>query len=193
MQKIIGIVGSGRKNSNSRKLLENALGTLKQNGFETELIDVLDLNFSGCIECNECRKSGECALDDDLTPIYEKIAQADGIIISTPVYFYSLPGQIKLLIDRFQALWVRRYVLNIQPDRRRFGGLISIAGSNGNKVFDGVIFPIKYFYISQGINFIEPLLFRGFDKNPEDISEEMFAEVREWANDFAGKIRSIGN
>jgi len=193
MQKVIGIVGSGRKNSNSRKLIEIALETMKRNGFEIELIDVLDLNFSGCIECNECRKTGECAIADDLTPIYEKLVRTDGIIISAPVYFYSLPGQIKLLVDRFQALWARRYVLNIQPDKRRFGGLISVAGSNGNKVFNGVLLPIKYFYISQGIDFIEPLLFRGFDKNPEDISEEMLAEVREWANDFAGKMSGIDN
>ena len=191
MKSIIGIVGSGRRKSNSKKLLEHALRKIESFGADVEMIDILDLNISGCLECNECKKTGDCVIEDDLTPMYERFLDADGVIISAPVYFYSLPGQIKLLVDRFQALWARRYVLKIEPRKTGIGGLISIAGCGGKKVFDGVILPVKYFFDVQGKKLFEPLLFRNYDGEPENIPEEFFAQIDEWTNEFWKRLSSI--
>ncbi|MCD6419013.1 flavodoxin family protein [bacterium] len=188
MKKIIGIVGSGRRNSNSERLLEAALNSAAKHHCTTEIIDILDMNFSGCNECNECLKTGRCIIKDDLTQIYDRLASADGIIISAPVYFYSLPGQLKLFVDRFQALWARRYILGIEPERERIGGLISIAGSKGKRVFDGVILPIKYFFIVQGVKLIEPLLFREWNGNPEDLPDNFVNLSAEYGEKLARMI-----
>ncbi|MCD6594355.1 flavodoxin family protein [bacterium] len=187
MKNIIGIVGSGRRNSNSKRILEYTLKTLNSLGANVEMINILDLNISGCAECNECQKMGECIVEDDLTPLYEQFLNADAIIISTPVYFYSLPGQIKSMIDRFQALWARRYILKIEPKRHGIGGLISIAGSSGKKVFDGVILPVKYFFDVQGKELFEPLLFRNYDGEPENIPDDFLAKIDIWTDEFYKK------
>ena len=182
--KIIGIVGSGRRNSNSKRLLQMALDAAEGKGCEVEMVDVLDLKFSGCSGCNDCLKTGICCIDDELTPIYDKLDSADGIIVSFPVYFYSIPGQMKLLVDRFQAFWARRYVLGMEPEKNRLGGLISIAASKGKKVFDGVILPIRYFYTVQGVELIEPLLIRDWDGEPENLSQD----ILDMAAEYGGKI-----
>ncbi|RKZ31714.1 hypothetical protein DRQ33_06895, partial [bacterium] len=170
-KKVIGIVGSGRMNSNSKKLLKIALANLEKREIAISMIDVLDLNFSGCIECNKCKETGKCVLEDDLSELYDEFLSAPGIIISAPVYFYSLPGKIKSMIDRFQALWSRFNILDNRLPDTGFGGLISIAGSSGKRLFDGIILPVKYFYRVQGKKLFEPLLFRGYDGEPENIPE----------------------
>ncbi len=191
--KIVGVVGSGRRRSNSRRLLEAALSAAERLGFCAKLVDVLDLNFCGCNGCGECEKTGECTIEDDLTPIYKLLDEADAVIVAAPVYFYSVPGQLKLFIDRFQARWAKRYVLGIEPKRTRPGGLISIAGSSGERVFDGVVMPIKYFMKVQGIELVEPLLFRGWSGNPQDLPENMLRDAQIYGETIAVKAKASLN
>ena len=182
--KIIGIVGSGRKNSNSRRLLEFAIEVAQKKGFETKIIDVLDLNFVGCNECNVCKRTGKCPIEDDITPLYDEIELADGVIVAAPVYFYSLPGQMKLFVDRFQALWARYHLLRQKFRHRGYGGVISVAGSRGNRVFDGVVLPLKYFFEVQGKKMFEPLLFRDYDGEPDKIPPAFLIKTQMWAERF---------
>ena len=190
MKKIIGIVGSGRKNSNSKRLLQVALDAAQKKGFETKLIDVLDLKFVGCNECNECKRLGRCVIEDDLTPLYDEIELADGVIVAAPVYFYSLPGQIKLFVDRFQALWARYTILKQKYRHRGYGGVISIAGSRGNRVFDGVVLPLKYFFEVQGKKMFEPLLFRDYDGDPDKLPPTFLLKVQMWTQRFLMMVES---
>lgn len=111
MAKAIGINGSPRKNKNSAIMLEHALQGAAAKGAETELINLVDLNFSGCKSCFACKllngKSfGRCALRDDLTDVLDKILNADAVIIATPIYFGDVPGMVRNLFERiwFPAL-----------------------------------------------------------------------------------------
>lgn len=178
--KIVGIVGSGRHSSNSKRLLTIALNAAESVGADTTMINVLSLNFSGCNGCNECLSTGACSIVDDLTEVYEILDLADGVIVATPVYFYGVPGQLKLLVDRFQALWAKRYALRSEPEKIRPGGLISVAGSEGKRAFDGVLLTVKYFFDVQGIKLGEPLLFRGWDGEPEDLPEKILVDAAEY-------------
>ena len=105
MAKILVINGSPRKNGNTAKL-SNALITRSiQRGNQVEKINIYDLNIAPCNACGKCYKKKDipCTIDDDFNKIVESIKTSDVIVFSLPVYFYSIPGNMKCLIDRFNA------------------------------------------------------------------------------------------
>ncbi|MCB2296044.1 flavodoxin family protein [Clostridium algoriphilum] len=104
--KVIAINGSPRKNKNTATLLNKALEGAASQGAETELIQLYGQNYKGCISCFACKlkngKSyGKCAVKDDLTPILEKLANADAIILGSPIYFGAVTGGMRSFIERF--------------------------------------------------------------------------------------------
>lgn len=109
--KVIAINGSPRKNKNTATILTKALEGAASRGAETELIHLYDQNYKGCVSCFACKlknnKSyGKCALKDDLTPILEKVSNADAIIFGSPIYLHSVTGAMRSFLERliFQYL-----------------------------------------------------------------------------------------
>ncbi|WP_010237651.1 flavodoxin family protein [Clostridium arbusti] len=103
--KILAFNGGPRKTWNTATLLKKALEGASSKGAETELINLYDLNYKGCISCFACKKIdsksyGKCALKDDLTPIFKKIEEADGIILGSPIYLGSVTGEIRSFMER---------------------------------------------------------------------------------------------
>lgn len=103
--KIIGINGSPRKTWNSAAVLKEALKGAESEGAQTELINLFDLNYSGCLSCFSCKRLGgnsfaRCALKDDLTDVLEKILSADAVIISAPIYYGDVPGAVRNFYER---------------------------------------------------------------------------------------------
>jgi len=104
--KLIAINGSPRKNKNTATLLNKALEGAASQGAETELIQLYDQDYKGCISCFACKTKngksyGKCAVNDDLTPILEKVANADAIIIGSPIYFGAVTSGMRSFIERF--------------------------------------------------------------------------------------------
>ena len=84
------------------------------------------------------------------------------------MFFYALTSQVKALIDRCQALWARKYVLRQSPpDSGRKGAFIGVGATRGEKLFDGSILSIKYFFQAIGVEYVDELLVRGVDKKGE--------------------------
>jgi multimeric flavodoxin WrbA len=98
--KAIGIVGSPRKGGNTEMLTSHALKALAEEGIEIELIPLAGLDIRGCTGCRACWEKETCSVKDDMWPIYEKMKQADGIIIASPVYFSSATSLVKGLMER---------------------------------------------------------------------------------------------
>ncbi|MDR2704915.1 MAG: flavodoxin family protein [Planctomycetaceae bacterium] len=107
---IFAINGSPRKNWNTAILLNKALeGAASHNNsntnINTELINLYDLEFKGCISCFYCkRKGGEhgrCAMKDELTPVLEKLNTADAIVFGSPIYFMNITSGMASLLERF--------------------------------------------------------------------------------------------
>ena len=102
--KAIGIVGSPRKNGNTELLTIHTLKAIGEEGVETELIRLAGLEIKLCNSCQICRKEERCPIEDDLWPIYLKMKEADGIILSSPVYYGSATALIKALMERTGSL-----------------------------------------------------------------------------------------
>ena len=140
--KIIGIVCSPRKGGNTEILISRALEGAKEAGAEeTEIIHLSGKHINPCDACNACEKTGKCHLQDDMQDIYIKLLDADGIIIGTPVYFWSVSAQAKALMDRtycfafaHRAIW-RGDKTASEPRqeglRNKVGGIITVARRAG--------------------------------------------------------------
>lgn len=106
MKKIIAINGSPRKNWNTAILLQSALEGAKANGAETELINLYDYEFKGCVSCLVCKRkdstaNGLCAYKDALTSILEKCKAADAVILGSPIYFGDVTSMMRSFLERF--------------------------------------------------------------------------------------------
>ena len=163
--KVLGIMGSPRRQSNTEILLDKALEGAREAGAEVEKVLVSKLKISPCLEIYACRKDGNCAIKDDMQLLYEKLLEADHIIFASPIFFYGITSQAKAIIDRCQALWVRRHVLGMgKEDKRvRRGVFISVGATRGKKLFDGAVLTVKYFFDAIGVKYSGDLLVRGID------------------------------
>ncbi|MCJ7813684.1 flavodoxin family protein [bacterium] len=101
MKKILGIVGSPRKNGNTHILVSKILEGAENAGACTELIFLNDLSIQECDGCHVCWKGQPCCKNDDMNGLYPKIIESDVIVFGTPVYWYGPSALMKGFIDRF--------------------------------------------------------------------------------------------
>lgn len=106
--KILGIVGSPRKNGNTEILMKEALKMARDAGCETEMFLVSEKQVAACDACGTCFEVGSCVVQDDMQELYDLMESANGIIIGSPVYFGSVSAQTKAIMDRMFALLGRR-------------------------------------------------------------------------------------
>ena len=163
--KVLGIMGSPRRGSNTEILLDKALEGAKEAGAEVEKVVVSELKVSPCREIYACLKDGNCAIKDDMQWLYKKLVDADHIVVASPIFFYGITSQAKAMVDRCQALWVRRHVLGIGKgdNRIRRGVFISVGATRGERLFDGAVLTVKYFFDAVGVKYAGDLLIRGID------------------------------
>jgi multimeric flavodoxin WrbA len=108
--KILGICGSLREESNTNKLVQKVV---ESSGCEYELINLAGKDIKPCTGCAHCMMNdGECAIKDDMQPLYDKILNADALVVGSPTYFLDVSGAVKCFIDRNMALYYR----GIGPD-----------------------------------------------------------------------------
>jgi putative NADPH-quinone reductase len=136
--KVIGIAGSPRRNGNTDLMLSAALEAVKENGCDVERVTVSELQGQPCRACGGCAASGKCVIDDDYRALYQRIEQADFLLVATPVFFSSVSAQLKALIDRAQPAWIRKYVLKSGPAEaasNRKALLLCCCGFEGRSCF----------------------------------------------------------
>ena len=102
--KVLGINASPRKKANTQTLMETMLSGAQEKGAETRLVNLRELKINGCLGCEGCKKHlGKCVQKDDLTPLLQKMTTYDAIVLGTPVYWYHVTAQFKMLVDRFYS------------------------------------------------------------------------------------------
>ena len=110
--KILGIVGSPRKNGNTEILMKETLRVAREAGSETGMFLLSEKRVAPCDACGTCFEVGSCVVDDDMQELYGLMEGADGIILGSPVYFGSVSAQMKAVMDRMFALLGRRALKN---------------------------------------------------------------------------------
>ncbi len=107
--KILGVSGSPRRNGNTLLMMQAVMeGAAMIEGVETELVDLARLKINPCTGCRTCRNRHERKCfqnpDDDMSGLYPKIVEADGLILGSPVYFAGVTAQLKAFMDRTTCL-----------------------------------------------------------------------------------------
>jgi multimeric flavodoxin WrbA len=171
--RVLGISTSPRANSNSDLLCRKALAGAAAAGAEVEYVRMSDLNIGPCTECDACYATGVCTLGDDYERILSKMLEADRLIFATPIFFMSVCAQAKMLIDRGQCLWARKYVLKKPPttggrDRRAL--VIAVGGSKSKKMFESIRLTMQSYFDSLDIRYAGNLFVNSVD-GPGQIEE----------------------
>jgi len=163
--RVLGIQGSPRRRSNTEILLDSALAGAVDRGATVEKVLLSEMNITPCQEIYACLEDGRCAIQDDMQIIYEKLFAADHLIFASPIFFYNITAQAKAMVDRCQALWVKKYILGRRGDdtRTRRGAFISVGATKGENLFDGAVLTVKYFFDAIGINYTNALLVNKVD------------------------------
>ncbi len=148
-------------------LLAELMKGAASKGAEVKTIILSNLNLFSCTHCDACLKKGECKVKDDMQDIYQEFEQADIIVLASPIQFTGVTAEMKMMIDRFQSRWVRKYVLKMPPlgDRReRKGVFISVGGRKVKDLFEPALVMIKTFFRILDISYAGELLFSGVDE-----------------------------
>lgn len=138
-KKIVVLTGSPRKNGNSFAMTDSFIKAAEEKGHSVTRFDTAMLNVKGCIACEKCFKNGKaCVFDDGFNRIAEAIAEADDIIFTMPVYWYTIPAQLKAVIDKFFSF------CTADKDVSGKGcGIIACCEEEDVAVLDGVKTPIE--------------------------------------------------
>ena len=188
--KIVAINGSPRRNGNTSILIEETFKIFRSEGIETEVIQLGNKPVHGCTACGKCREIQDrrCHIKNDLLNLcIEKMIEADGIILGTPVYFADVSTEIKALMD------VAGYVTrgNGHLLKRKVGaGLISVRRGGALPTFDAMN---RFFLINQMIVPGSSYWNFAFGKNQGDVlqDEEGINTIRTLAENMSWLMKKV--
>ena len=189
MERVLALLGSPRKSGNSETLAGAVLDGMREEGGEPEVVRLCDLKINPCLSCGGCAKTGACVLEDDMDLLYHKLITYPRIIMAAPIFFYGIPAQAKAFVDRCQALWSRKQILKQQGkwkvDGSRKGFLVSVAATQGERVFEGAILTMQYAFDAMGLAYSGEVLVRGVDHRGEmQKARKEMVEAREAGRRF---------
>jgi len=137
--KILVITGSPRKNGNSFAMTDAFVNRAVALGHDVRRFDAAFMKIGGCHACMTCYKSGKaCSFDDDFNTIAPAVLDADAVVFTMPVYWYSIPGQIKNVIDRIFSL-----VVGGKDIAGKKCALITCCEEHDMSVMNGVRIPVE--------------------------------------------------
>ena len=138
-KKIVVITGSPRKNGNSFAMTEAFIKGAEEKGHTVTRFDAAMKKVGGCHACETCYSTGKaCTFDDDFNTIAPAILEADAIVFTMPVYWYSIPAQIKGVIDRIFS-----FVVGGKDIAGKECALIACCEEEDKSVMDGVRIPME--------------------------------------------------
>lgn len=180
MKKALIIMGSPRKSKNTNDILDFFIDGLDEDKFEIEKIYLRDLNISNCTGCDYCGHKGNCTVQDDMNVLYEKFDNSDLIVLGAPLYFNSVNGLTKNMIDRCQRYWSMKYSLgqNYKRGEDRTGLFLAVGGAPySHDQFNGTIPVMDFFFKAINAEYKGNYFVSNTDlvaiKNRSDIKEEL--------------------
>lgn len=182
--KVLLINGSPKKNGNTAIALEEMVKVFEKQGIETEVMQIGGKDIRGCIACAKCRQLGHCVFDDIVVEAGKKLAEADGLVIGSPVYYGSANGTLVAFLDRL-------FYSNTADLRMKVGAAAAVARRGGiTATFDQLN---KYFTIS-GMPVASGQYWNGMHGSAPGEAEqdgEGLQQMRTLANNMAFLMKSI--
>ena len=164
---ILVLNGSPRPNGNTAAMVEAFVEGARENGHDITVVPVCQKKIAGCLACEYCHTKGEgqCVQKDDMQEVYPVLAEAEMIVLASPIYYHSLTGQLQCAINRIYAL--------DKPKKLKKAALILSSGDD--KVYDGAIFEYQNSFLNY-LKLENMGIFTAYDK--QNKSEEKLGELR---------------
>lgn len=130
--KILMIEGSPHKNGSSNLLADNFIQGAKEAGHEVSIFDAAHAKLYPCVACNACQMAGPCWQKDDMESVKDRIRESDMVAFVTPLYYFDISTQLKMVIDRFYSFHMEL------TDKKLKTALIVAANNDQEQVMDAV-------------------------------------------------------
>ena len=187
---VLGIYGSPRKAGNTDLMLDAFLEGAEAAGGEINKLYVRELEIRGCLGCGHCDKAGECIQKDDMQIVYPLLEQAQRIVVASPIYFYGITAQLKLLVDRAQAPYMKRELARkggrvVSEGPKRKGFLLLAGATRGKRLFECSMLTVKYFFDALGVHPSGELCFKEIEERGAILRDPKAIEAcRQAGRDF---------
>ena len=165
--KIIAFHGSPRVDGNSHILLKEVLKAIDKSQHKIQLFRLNEMNIRPCQNCGGCEETGLCVVKDDMGEVYDAIREADRVIVASPIFFFNLSAQTKIMIDRCQSFWCEKYLLKRpipEGPYRRKGLLLLVGGMKKEIGIECGGATATAFFRTISVQEHETLSFLGIDK-----------------------------
>jgi multimeric flavodoxin WrbA len=194
MKKILAIYGSPRRKGNTTLLLNHAVQGALETGAQVEKIVLRDLKMSPCLEIYGCKETGRCVIQDDFQQVYDQLLACRGVMLASPIFFYTVSAHTKIMMDRCQSLWVKKYWINKIPygqsNPKRKGLFISVGATKGKRLFEGTLLTLKYFFDILDAELWKAVLYRELDFEGDVLKHpDYLQEAYETGKEFALALR----
>ncbi len=157
MGKIVVIEGSSRKNSNSNAMAQAFKEAAEAKGNEVVVYNATNMNLNGCHGCMKCYSTGKaCCYDDDFNGIADDLLEADGWVFAFPVYWYTMPGQTKCILDNIFS-----FAVGHKDVKGKKVSILSCCEEKDMTVFDHAVGPFERGGKLMGWNFVGNVLVPG--------------------------------
>ncbi len=186
--KVVGIVGSPRKNGNTEIITDHALNAIAEEGLDTELIRLAGRDIRPCTGCLACKQDETCTVKDDLLPLYLKMKEADAILLATPVYFSGPTGLVRSFMER------TGHIAKTQNQfKGKVGGPLVVARRAGHNFVHAEL--QLWFHIMQIISPGAPYWTIGFGRNKGEVENdtEGLNIVNEFARNIADTLKRLNS
>ncbi len=180
MKKILAIMGSPRRNKNTEKMLDYLLKGVDQSKYVIKKIVLRDLDIHSCTGCDHCGRTSKCIFNDGMSEIYDGFDNSDFVIFAAPLYFNSINGLSKNVVDRCQRYWSIKYTLgqNYKRNEDRKGIFLCVGGAPyTHNHFDGTLPIMDFFFKAINVNHLGNYFLSNSDKFSIDDSLDLQDEL----------------
>ena len=196
MAKILALMGSPRRGGNTEAMLDAFVRGAREAGARVEVLRVAEMKIKPCTNCNGCQETGECVIADDMGLIYEKLAEAHGVVMASPIYFGGVSAYMKAAIDRFQVYWFINFGNeNLKPLRagkKRPAFFLAVGGMKNKKYCENVRITAEALFLNTRLKFSGFLCLQGYDEKGDlEKNGDALRDVMEKGREFVQEMGEI--
>ena len=190
MKRVVCVLGSPRSNGNSETIAKKLLETMESLGAQTRTFVLNDLDIKGCQACMGCKTGADgCVVEDDISDVLKAVREADVLVMTSPIYFGQVTGQLKCFIDRMYSFFTPQYMTDPNHRSRLAPGkkcvLITTQGDPDAASFN--VIPMFHRFLGPGFMGYENYTIRGVGLNAKTDAASNTAILKE-AEEVAKKV-----
>lgn len=193
---VLIINGSPRKNKNCFNMINEITKELIDSKISYKVFDIYDMNIEYCTACGFCEKTGYCKFKDDMTPMYDMFDKAKGTIVVSPVHFDCISAKVKTVVDRTQAIYASKYILNkpsIDRNKKRIGMYIAVGGSSPyQSQFKGGQIVMDFFFKSINTKLMYNYYLNNSDKVAFIENYQAIKDLKKYITNYIKYIKELG-